>query len=93
MKHSKTSFVSIAPDVLFRHVGDETVLLGLDSESYFGLDAVGTRIWRLVESRPTVGDLVEILLEEYDVDREVLENDVDELLSRLVDAGLVRVEE
>ncbi len=32
-------------EVLQQEVGGEAVLLDLASESYFGLDPVGTRIW------------------------------------------------
>ena len=40
--------IEISEDVLFQEVGGETVLLDLASEQYFGLDAVGTRIWQLL---------------------------------------------
>jgi hypothetical protein len=40
--------ISISKDVLTQELQDETVLLDLDSENYFGLDSVGTRIWQLL---------------------------------------------
>lgn len=83
--------IQIAPDVLFQEVGGETVLLDLESELYFGLDAVGTRIWTLLAEGASVGAVVETLLQEYEVERATLEADVSELLSKLSEAGLIRL--
>jgi hypothetical protein len=81
--------IRVPPDVLFQEVGGETVLLDLGSEEYFGLDAVGTRVWQLLSGGASVGQAIDALLEEYDVEREVLEGDVERLIGDLVAAGLV----
>jgi hypothetical protein len=82
--------IEISPDVLFQEVSGETVLLDLESEHYFGLDAVGTRIWGLIGEGVSVDAMVDTLLQEYEVERATLEADVAELLSRLAEAGLIR---
>ena len=79
----------IPDDVLHQEVGGETVLLDLDSEQYFGLDAIGTRIWALLGEGRCAEEIVAVLLDEYDVDRERLAADVHELLGALLDAGLI----
>ena len=83
--------IEIAPDVLFQEVSGETVLLDLESERSFGLDEVGTRIWALIGEGARVGTVVDTLLQEYEVERERLESDVEELLSKLSEAGLIRL--
>ena len=83
--------VTISPEVLFQEVSGEIVLLDLASESYFGLDEIGARIWALLNEEKTVGQIVEILLEEYEVDRARLERDVNELLENLLEAGLIKM--
>ena len=83
--------VTISPEVLFQEVSGEMVLLDLASESYFGLDAIGARIWGLLESGATVGETLDTLMQEYEVERETLEADVGELLDRLLEARLIRV--
>ena len=65
-------------------------MLDLESEHYFGLDAVGTRIWGLIGEGVSVTAMVDTLLEEYEVERVTLEADLAELLSRLAEAGLIR---
>ena len=83
--------IEISEDVLFQEVGGETVLLDLHSEQYFGLDAVGTRIWHLLGEVAGAEAVVEVLLAEYEVERETLAADVAELLDRLAEAGLIRL--
>ena len=68
------------------------MLLDLNSESYFGLDEVGTRIWQLLKEGKDLQQLTEIMLDEYDVSPEQLQMDLDELIEKLSEAGLVSVE-
>jgi len=81
--------ITISPDVLFQEVSGELVLLDLASESYFGLDVIGARIWGLLESGASVGDTLDTLIQEYDVERATLEADLGELLDKLAAAGLI----
>jgi hypothetical protein len=77
--------------VLVRHLDDESVLLNLDTERYFGLDATGTRIWELITTMPNVDAAYEKLLEEFEVEPGILRGHLTELLGRLVDNGLLNV--
>jgi hypothetical protein len=83
---------AIVPDhVLVRHLDGESVLLNLDTEKYFGLDAMGTRMFVLVIASPCIESAYEKLLGEYEVEPEVLRGHLSDLLSRLVDNGLLDV--
>lgn len=86
----KNEVFSIPEEVLFQNVSGETVLLDLASENYFGLDKVGTRIWMLLNEQKAAGQILESLQEEYEIDRANLEEDVNELLGQLLEAGLIR---
>ena len=85
--------LKVSPDVHSQEVGGETVLLDLKSESYFGLDEVGTRVWQLLQENGDMALVIETILEEYDVEKVQLCNDLDELVQNLVEAGLVSVED
>ncbi len=67
------------------------MLLNLETERYFGLDATGTRMWELVTSQPSAQLAYEKLLEEFDVEPEALREHLIELLSGLVENGLLQV--
>jgi hypothetical protein len=83
--------VSVRPDVLVSEVGGELVMLNLASEGYFGLDAVGARLWTALTTSDSIQKAHDILLEEYDVTAEQLRRDLEELIGRLVEQGLVEV--
>ena len=78
--------------VLCKDLGDEAVLLDLETETYFGLNAVGIRMWSLLTTRPSVREAYDVMLEEYDVAPEALERDMCALIDDLVGRGMLRTE-
>jgi hypothetical protein len=80
--------IAVPPDVIFRVLDDEAVLLNLKTGTYFGLDAVGTRIWQLLTEHRSLARVLDLLLEEYDVDRGPLEQDLLALVDQLCSKGL-----
>ena len=68
--------IEVAPDVEFRELDGEAVVLNLDSGTYFGLDPVGTRIWELVRQCGSLQTVFEAISDEYDVEPETLERDL-----------------
>ena len=86
-----SSVVSVAQDVLFQEVNGETVLLNLNNESYFGLDQVGTRIWQLISEYGDPQKICAVMMEEYDVAEVQMQRDLNNLIARLAEAGLVKV--
>lgn len=75
-----------------QEVSGETVLLDLQSESYFGLDEVGTRVWQLLQEKDDLQGVYDVMLAEYDVEPDQLKDDLEELLGKLSDSGLVSLE-
>jgi hypothetical protein len=73
----------LSPDVVFRDLEGEAVILDLSSGTYFGLNEVGTRVWRLVDEGRDPSRIVEIVATEYAADRETIARDVDRLLDDL----------
>lgn len=72
-------------------VDGEAVILGLQSEEYFSLKDVGTRIWDMIQEPKTVKEILDLLLNEYDVEPEYCERDLLALLQELADEGLIEV--
>ena len=81
--------LSIPTQVMSRLVGDETVLLDLESGIYFGLDGVGKRIWESVAEGNDLGQAVAVIVTEFEVDEEQAQADVIEFASDLVTRGLL----
>jgi hypothetical protein len=83
--------VVVPSHVLVRHLDGESVLLNLETEIYFGLDATGTRIWQLATSEPNIGAAYGRLTEEFEVEPELLRHNLIELLGQLVEHELIKV--
>jgi hypothetical protein len=77
--------------VLVRLLDQESVLLNLETERYFGLDETGTRMWQLVTTSPSIDAAYQELLAEYDVQPELLRENLTELLGHLVEHGLLQI--
>jgi len=85
--------VTFAETVFAQEVDGEMVLLDMESENYFGLDEVGTAIWQAMQEKETLKEVFEVLLDQYEVEADMLENDLSEFVNKLVESGLVKVEE
>lgn len=78
-------------DQVASDLGGETVILNLRTGIYHGLDAIGTEIWNLLQNSTTVDNILNTLLQEYDVEPERCERELLALLQKLVDAELIEV--
>jgi hypothetical protein len=85
--------ITLSPDVISQEVSGETVLLDLESEHYFGLDEVGTRIWQLAKETDDLNAIYQTLLAEYDVAENRLQRDLDNLLAEISSLGLITLEQ
>ncbi len=83
--------VKVPEEVLISNLQDESVLLNLESERYYGLDSVGTRILSVLTTSDSIEAAYNTLVQEYDVDADVLRQDLLALVESLVNQGLIQV--
>ena len=83
--------ITFSETVFAQEVDGEMVLLDMESENYFGLDEVGTAIWQAMQEKETLQEVLEVLLDQYDVEAEVLERDLSDFVGKLLESGLVEV--
>ena len=81
--------VTVPDDVLISNLQDESVILNLDSERYYGLDDVGTRFLSVLTTSESIEAAYGRLRDEYDVDPQVLRTDLLALVENLIDQGLL----
>ena len=65
---SRDSMVVVSQDQVSCDLSGESAILNLKAGVYYGLNEVGTRIWKLIQEPRRVGDLRDTILEEYEVD-------------------------
>lgn len=75
--------IKLSDNVLMQKVADEAVLLDLDSQSYFGLDPVGTVIWECITENKPEADIIDSITAVFEVDAEVARRDLQEFLRQL----------
>jgi hypothetical protein len=86
-----TSIVCHTPDPVAADVAGETVLMSLERSRCYGLGGIGSEIWSKLAGPVRVADLVEEFSGRYEAPPGVIERDVLQLLTQLVDEGLVRI--
>jgi hypothetical protein len=88
---SLDSRIHISDDVLWQELQGEAVLLNLKTGVYFGLNPIGTRVWELLAHHGIVRDVVDAIVGEYDVARQVCADDVIALIADMQNHSLVTV--
>lgn len=73
------------------NLADEVVILNTNNGTYYGLDAVGALVWKLIQQPRQVSEIRDAILEEYEVEPERCEQDLLDLLQKLTDEGLIEI--
>jgi hypothetical protein len=82
------SVVSHSPSIVTRKTGNEYVLVPVanniaDMDSVYTLNETGAFIWEQIDGKRTVGELIELLIQEYEIDSDLAGNDVFEFLGNM----------
>jgi hypothetical protein len=83
--------VRIPQGVLVSGLQQESVILNLDTERYFGLDDVGARMFSILSSSNSIEAAFQVLVEEYEVEPDILKDDLLALADSLIEQGLLEV--
>lgn len=70
-------------------IGEDTVLLHLESGEYFGLNEVGSFIWRLLKEGMDVNTIASTIADSFSSDLASITKDVGEILDQLVAENLI----
>lgn len=79
-------------DVYLTELDEDRVMMDLDTGNYYVLNSMGSMIWDKISKKIGVHELIEQLLEEYDVEPEVCKKEVMTYLNELQEINLVVVE-
>ena len=80
-------------DLLSADLDDEIVMMNIERGAYYGLDAIGSHVWTLIENPISVSDLCDNLLLEFDVEPETCHQDVLIFLNRMYELGTITLVE
>jgi hypothetical protein len=84
------TILSRSDTALSTEVDGETVLIGIETGRYYGFDAIGTAIWNRIEQPCRLDALCAGLIEDFDGDPAVIEQETRAFIDLLVARDLVR---
>ena len=90
MTINSSSQFCIPEFVILQLLGEESILLNLKTNVYYGLDPVGTRMVQTLEQVSTITQALPILLSEFDVTSAILSEDMTHLTQQLLEHGLLQ---
>ena len=90
---SEKTTVVAAKDQVSANLTGEVAILHLKSGIYYGLNAVGARVWNFIRVPKKVSEIRDLLLAEYGTEPERCWSDLLKLLTQLMDEGLVDVKD
>jgi hypothetical protein len=80
-----------SPAVLTAEVDGEIVMMSIEQGRYYGLDDIGSDIWKRIEQPCPFGALIKGLVAAYDADAATIAADVRALLDRMATQDVVRL--
>ena len=72
-------------------IDSDLVILSIENGRYYGTQIVGSRIWSMLGNETPVTAICDNLLQEFDVERHVCEQEVLHFLAQLQNEGLIEV--
>jgi hypothetical protein len=78
-------------DILDTSVANEAVMLDPENGMYYGANAVGSRLWELLEDPHSISELQAVLVTEFDVEPDAAERDLRTFLNDLAAENLIDV--
>ena len=76
---------------LTNRLGDETVMMDMDSGDYIGVNSVGTDIWNLLSEPVSVNSLIDKIQSMYEVTGEQCTSEVNVFLSKMLEHDMLAV--
>jgi hypothetical protein len=73
---SLDSIIKQSGKLITSNLDGEIVMLSVENGKYYGMDDIGSRIWELIAAPLKVSKLIDLLVEEFDVERKRCESDV-----------------
>lgn len=92
------SNMKIEKEFVLREIADEYVIIPtgktvLEFNGLISVNEVGASIWKMLQKETDFEALVRGILDEYDVEENVVREDVSEFLIQLSDKGILSIEE
>lgn len=75
--------------VPWRIIEDEGILVDVSKGEVIHLNPIAASIWEKIDEQTTVGNIIDEIEQEYDVDSQIAHDDVFTFLNKLLDKGII----
>ena len=75
--------------IYWRNIGDEAVILNIDSGIYYTLDKVGKIAWDMITNSKSDDEIIKKIVSAYDVDEKTATRDLKDFLKMLKKEKLI----
>lgn len=85
----ETTVLSLSPTASFQSVGEGAVILMIDSGQLYTCNETTEAFLKALDGTRSLGDVIDRVMDEFEVDRETLAGDLLSLAAELSDQGIV----
>jgi len=89
MTLTMNSVIKRSPEIVHSDMDDETVMMSIEQGEYYGIDAIGSDIWNMLEEEKSIKDICSSLCQRYDVDESVCQQDVMRFLENMYERKII----
>ncbi len=80
---------NLKSDVVFQPMDENAIIVSLNSEDIYKLNETGTQIVELIAKEKSFQEIIQHLEETYQIERDELAKEIDDLLNDLLSANLI----
>ena len=78
-------------EFIVRKLGDELLILSIDGDELHTLDEIGTLIWHSINGENSIGDIIDNIFQEYEVEKDIVKKDVLAFVNELISRNLIKI--
>jgi hypothetical protein len=87
------SIIARNPEIIHNDIDGEVVIMSIEQNKFYGIDKIGTCIWKLLDTPKNVENIIDEMLKQYNVTREVCETDILSFLNKMAHQNMLIITE
>jgi hypothetical protein len=88
---SKGKLIKINKNIVWRNIAERMVILNKKNDNRYVLNEIGLRVWEYITNKKLLLDAIDVIAQDYSVDRARIASDVDRFLQNLEREGIISV--
>lgn len=90
---TKETSIKKSPNAIESEIDGDVVLMNIDNNEYYSMDNIGSSIWKMLDEPIRIAEIIDQLLEKYDVSPETCEKDTMKFLNQLLEKQIIAIDD